>query len=43
MASQEEIDRQIRAYYGGLDWDEGARLTSRSAQGSWSSYVRRNS
>lgn len=33
MASQEEIDRQIRAYYGGLDWDEGARLTSRSAQG----------
>ncbi|MER7608751.1 class I SAM-dependent methyltransferase [Nocardioides sp. NPDC127503] len=33
MASQEDIDRQIQAYYGGLDWDEGARLTSRSAQG----------
>lgn len=33
MASQEDIDRQIRAYYGGNDWDEGARLTSRSAQG----------
>ncbi|MEU0315504.1 class I SAM-dependent methyltransferase [Nocardioides sp. NPDC006273] len=34
MASQKDIDRQIRAYYGGPDWDEGARLTSRSAQGS---------
>ncbi|MGH3354135.1 MAG: class I SAM-dependent methyltransferase [Nocardioides sp.] len=33
MASQDDIDRQIQAYYGGLDWDEGARLTSRSAQG----------
>lgn len=33
MAGQEDIDRQIRAYYGGNDWDEGARLTSRSAQG----------
>ena len=33
MASQEDIDRQVQAYYGGLDWDEGARLTSRSAQG----------
>ena len=33
MAGQEDIDRQIQAYYGGLDWDEGARLTSRSAQG----------
>ena len=33
VASQEDIDRQIQAYYGGLDWDEGARLTSRSAQG----------
>lgn len=34
MASQEVIDQQIRAYYGGPDWDEGARLTTRSAQGS---------
>lgn len=33
MASQDDIDRQVQAYYGGLDWDEGARLTSRSAQG----------
>jgi SAM-dependent methyltransferase len=34
VASQDVIDQQIRAYYGGPDWDEGARLTSRSAQGS---------
>lgn len=33
MATQDDIDRQVQAYYGGLDWDEGARLTSRSAQG----------
>ncbi|MBC7278984.1 bifunctional 2-polyprenyl-6-hydroxyphenol methylase/3-demethylubiquinol 3-O-methyltransferase UbiG [Nocardioides sp.] len=33
MASQDVIDQQIRAYYGGPDWDEGSRLTSRSAQG----------
>lgn len=33
MASQEDIDRQIRAYYGGPDWNEATRLTSRSTQG----------
>ncbi|MGF6822495.1 SAM-dependent methyltransferase [Microbacterium sp. ZKA21] len=32
MQDQGEIDRRVRAYYGGL-FDEGARLTTRSAQG----------
>ncbi|MFJ9388382.1 methyltransferase domain-containing protein [Nocardioides sp. NPDC101246] len=34
MVSQKDIDRRIQAYYGRSGWNEAARLTGRSAQGS---------
>lgn len=42
MRNQDDIDVRIQTYYGEV-FDEHVRLTTRSAQGPWSSSARRRS